>query len=90
MMPDDVVQLHVDAMNDMLATRAASGPTGAPPPPPPPSVAAAPAIGAPEQAWASWASLTGHKRGSAEWIAVRADAAGREDAGRHRSAPPER
>ena len=85
-MPDDVVQLHVDAMNDMLATRAASGPTGAPPPPPPPSVAAAPAIGAPEQAWASWASLTGHKRykrykrykrGSAEWIAVRADAAAR-------------
>ena len=46
MMPDDVVQLHVDAMNDMLATRAASG-------------------------------LTGHKRGSAEWIAVQADAAAR-------------
>ena len=47
-MPDDVVQLHVDAMNDMLATRAASAP-----------------------------GLTGHKPGSAAWIAVQADAAAR-------------
>ena len=29
-MSDDVVQLHVDAVDDMLATHATSGPTGAP------------------------------------------------------------
>ena len=71
MMSDDVVQLHVDAVDDMLATHATSGPRPRLPP------AAAPAIGASEQTWDLWASLTGHKRGSATWLSVRADAASR-------------
>ena len=68
-MSDDVVQLHVDAVDDLLATHETSGPR------PRRTPAAAPAIGASEQTWDAWASLTGHKRGSATWLSVRAEAA---------------
>ena len=69
MMSEDVVQLHVDFVDDLLATHETSGPR------PRRTPAAAPAIGASEQTWDAWASLTGHKRGSATWLSVRADAA---------------
>ena len=69
MMSEDVVQLHVDFVDDLLATHETSGPR------PRRTPAAAPAIGASEQTWDAWASLTGNKRGSATWLSVRAEAA---------------